>query len=234
MKMPTLTGMFVSLSAVALLLGGCGGSYQARSVEVKNALLVNPDILEKGTGEQALYRYRNPKVNPADYNKILLEPVLVFKEAELSSGELENYKKLANNFQLYLSQEISKQMVMTTEPGPGTLRFQAAIVDADSSKPVRTILSFTPYGIGINLAKYATTGKQTAVGEITVEMKITDAQTGELLGDAIDRRVGGKNAKNISDVWSNADEALQYWANRLSYVLCMGKNLPGCMNPNDL
>ena len=35
MKKLTLSGLFVSFSAAALLLGGCAGSYQARSVDLK-------------------------------------------------------------------------------------------------------------------------------------------------------------------------------------------------------
>ena len=167
MKRLTLYGLIVSLAAVALLLGGCGGSYQARSVDLKNSLLVNPDILKEGTGDQALYRYQNPAVNVADYTAVLIDPVIISKQAELSAGELENYQTLANNFYVYMNQEMGKYLAIATSPGPGTMRIQGAIIDADNSKPVRTILSFTPIGIGLNLIKYSATGKQTAVGEIT-------------------------------------------------------------------
>jgi len=233
MKKLTLSGLIVPLAAVALLLGGCGGSYQARSVDIKNSLLVNPDILKEGTGDQALYRYQNPAVNLADYSAILIDPVIISKQAELSAGELENYKTLANNFYVYMNQELGKYIAIASSPGPGTLRVQGAIIDADNSKPVRTIISFTPIGIGINLIKYTATGKQTAVGEITSELKITDAQTGQLIGAALDRRVGGKNPSNIYDTWSNADDAVKYWAKRLAYVVCTTKKLQGCVNPNE-
>jgi len=232
MKKQTLFGMIVSLAAVALLLGGCGGSYQARSVDLKSSL-VNPDLLEKGTGDQALYRYQNPKVNLADYSVILIDPVIIRKDGELSASELENYKTLANNFTVYMNQELSKYFTIVTASGPGTMRVQAAITDADNSKPVRTILSFSPIGIGINLIKYTATGKQSAVGEITTELKVTDAQTGQLIGAALDRRVGGKRLSDAWDTWSNADEATKYWAKRLAYVLCMEKKLQGCVNPNE-
>jgi len=233
MKKLTLSGMIVSLAAVALLLGGCAGSYQARSVDVKNSPLVNPDILKEGTGDQALYRYQNPNVNLADYSLVLIDPVIISKDGELSASDLENYQTLANNFYVYLNQELNKKFAITTSPGPGTMRIQAAITDADNSKPVRTILSFSPIGIGLNLIKYTATGKQTAVGEITVELKITDAQTGQLIGAALDRRVGGKRLSDVWDTWSNADEATKYWAKRLTYVLCMEKKLQGCVNPNE-
>ncbi len=228
--------LFSVLSGVSLLLGGCAGSYQARSVDLgdlKGTLLVNPDILKPGGEDQALYRYQNPQVNLADYNQVLIDPVIISKQAELSENELQNYQTLANNFYVYLDQNISKYLSVVKAPGPGTLRIQVAIIDADNSKPVRTILSFTPIGIGLNLIKYTATGKQTAVGEITAEMKVTDAMTGQLIGAAVDRRVGGKSFKDIYETWSNADAAVKFWAEKMAYVVCQTKNLPGCVKPEN-
>ena len=70
-------------------------------------------------------------------------------------------------------------------------------------------------------------------GEITLEMKFTDSMTGQLLAAALDRRVGGKNPSTIVDVWANADEALQFWSKLVAFRLCTGKQLAGCVNPND-
>jgi hypothetical protein len=101
------------------------------------------------------------------------------------------------------------------------MRVHAAIITADSSKPVRTVLSTVmSIGLGISLVKYAATGTPMSVGDITVEMKITDAATGELMADAVDQRVGGINIKGAWDSWMTADDALAYWAKQLSFVLC--------------
>jgi hypothetical protein len=43
-----------------------------------------------------------------------------------------------------------------------------------------------------------------SVGDMTVEVKITDAATGELLADAVDQRVGGINIKGAWDSWMTA------------------------------
>ncbi|HSA77802.1 MAG TPA: DUF3313 family protein, partial [Nitrospirota bacterium] len=61
--------------------------------------------------------------------------------------------------------------------------------------------------------------------------KITDAMTGELLGAAMDRRVGGKDVKGVFDSWHNADAALKYWAQRTRYALCMGRDGSDCVKP---
>ena len=232
MKTIVTTSVTVTFFALALLLGGCGAGMQARSVDVKEALLVNPDILKKGTGDQALYRYVNPKVDIKQYSKAMIDPVLIEKQGELDAKELENYQKLANNAYVYLSKELQQDYQIVQSPEPGAIRVQMAIIDADSSKPVRSVTSsIVPIGIGISLAKYGATGKPSGVGEITSEFKITDAMSGELLGAGLDRRVGGKDFKGVFDSWHHADAALQYWAQRLRYVLCMGRGGSGCVKP---
>lgn len=221
------------VAAAALLAGGCAvGSYQARSVDVKNSPLVNPDILTQGTDDQALYRYVNPRADFKKYDKIMIDPVLVMKDGELDKDELADYQKLANNAYVYLTKELEKDYKLVASPEPGTLKIQAAIIDADNTKPVRNTLStLMPIGIGISLVRYTATGKQSGVGEITAEMKLTDADTGELLAAALDRRVGGKEISEMWSKWRNADDALQYWAKRMSFALCNARGGMNCVKP---
>ena len=49
--------------------------------------------------------------------------------------------------------------------------------------------SLTPVGLVVNLVTYSDTGKQSGVGEVSMEMKVVDAMTGELMGAVVDRRV---------------------------------------------
>jgi hypothetical protein len=233
MKRMKKVAMLVMVVAATLQLGGCGvGSYQARSVDLKESPLVNPDILVQGTHDQALYLYVNPKADFKQYTMVLIDPVLVYKDAELDKDERENYQKLANNAFVYVTQELEKDYRKVIAPEPGTLRIQMAIIDADSSKPVRNTLStIVPIGMVLSLVKYTATGKQAGVGDITGEMKITDASTGELLGAALDRRVGGKELSKLWSGWHNADDALQYWAKRLSFTLCNMRGGSNCVKP---
>jgi hypothetical protein len=191
--------MFIIVAAAAMQLWGCAtGSVQARNVDVKNSPLVNPDILIEGKDNQALYRYVNPAADFKKYNKIMIDPVLVLKDGELDKDEMANYQTLANNAFVFLTKQLEQDYKIVQAPEPGTLRLQAAIIDADNAKPIRNTLStLMPIGIGISIIKYAATGKQSGVGEITAEMKITDATTGELEAAALDRRVGGKELTKL-------------------------------------
>jgi len=228
-----MAAVLVIVVAFALQLGGCGvGSHQARSLDVNESPLVNPDILVKGADDQALYRYVNPKADFKQYSKLMIDPVLVYKYAELDKEELENYQKLANNAYVYLMKEMGKDYQIVKFPEPGALRIQMAIVDADSSKPVRNTLStVVPIGMALSAVKYSATGKQAGVGEITLQLRITDANTGELLGAALDRRVGGKELTKLWSSWHNADDALQYWAKKVSFRLCEMRAGANCEKP---
>lgn len=232
MKRIRTAGTLLACITFACSLSGCRSGMQARSVDLKQSLLVNPSILEKGSGDQALYRYVNPKVDVKTYSKVLVDPVLIEKQGELDAGERENYQKLANNAYVFMTRELQQDYRIVQSPEPGTMRVQMAIIDADSSKPVRNVTSsVTPIGIGLSLLKFGATGKQSGVGEITAEFKVTDAMSGELLGAGLDRRVGGKDVRGVFDTWHHANAAMEYWAQRLRYVLCTGRGATGCVNP---
>jgi hypothetical protein len=223
---------FLVLLSILVLIFGCTASYQARSVNEKESPLVNPDILVKGKGDQALYRYINPKVNIKDYDKIIIDPVTIYKDGDLDKEQLKNYQTLANNAYVYLTKELEKDYRIVKEPEAGAMRFQWAIIDADPTKPVRNTLStVVPIGMALSVVKLAAVGKQSGVGEITTEIKVSDANTGELMGAALDRRVGGKDIKNLWGDWYNADEALKYWAKRCAYVLCTERGGTNCVKP---
>jgi hypothetical protein len=229
-RISLLRGLLLFVATV--MLTACGASYQARSMDVPQSTLVDPTVLQKGGDDQALYRYLNPDVQIGQYTKLIIDPVLIVKDAELDEKERENYQKLANNALVYLTQELQQDYQIVSAAEPGTMRIQFAIIDADTSKPVRNVLSsISPIGIGLNLVKYTATGKQSGVGEISGEIKITDAMTGKLIGAAMDRRVGGKNPEGIVDTWYNADQALLYWAKQVRYVMCNQRGGSNCVKP---
>jgi hypothetical protein len=233
MKKLSSAGMVV-MAGMALVLGGCAGSYQARNVDLKESVLVNPEILVKGSDDQALYRYVNPAVDIKKYTTIMIAPVQIRKDGELDKDELENYQKLANNAFVLLNQELVKDYKIVTEAEAGTMRLQVAITDADTSKPVRNTLStIVPIGAGLSLIKLAAVGKQSGVGEISAEFKITDAMTGQLIGAALDRRVGGKKFTELWSSWYNANEALKYWAQQTRFALCTQTGRADCVKPEN-
>ena len=223
-------GMFILFAFIAPLIAGCAPSLKARSVDVNKAFLVDPAVLKPGTGDQALYRYQNPNMDFKKYTKVIVDPVILYNEADLEGTTRDNYQKLANNAYLYLMDEMRKDYTIATGPGPDTLRIQFALSDAQKAAPVRNFLTtFMPPGIAISTVKYAATGKPAAVGEVTGEVKSTDSETGQLIAAALDRRVGGKTLSGVFNTWEGADSAVQYWAKRIRYIMCENRDGKGCL-----
>jgi hypothetical protein len=225
MKQRRTAVFVVGMALVGMLLGGCASTLQSRKIDKENlqtTVLVDPSVLEKGKEGEALYRYINPKVDWKNYTKIILDPVVVYQEAALDAETRDNYQKLANNAYAYLTKDLEKDHTIVTTPGPDTLRLQLAIVSAEKSAPVRNFLTtVVPIGMAVSAVKYGATGTPMAVGEITAEMRATDSMTGELLAAALDKRVGGKQLRNVfRGSWQDADSGLKYWAELTRYRLC--------------
>ncbi len=213
--------LVVVFALIAPLMVGCAPSLQARKVDVAQSVLVDPSILEKGKEGEALYRYVKPNVDWKMYSKVLVEPVIVYKEAAMDEETRQNFQTLANNAFVFLTTEIAKVAKIVTVPEPGTLRIQFAIVSAEKSGAVSNFMTtIVPVGMVLSTGKYAATGKPMGVGEITGEMRITDASTGELLAAALDKRVGGKQVRGVFTIWQDADSGLQYWAELTRYRVC--------------
>jgi hypothetical protein len=218
----------------ALLLlsqAACVSTKQARTVE-PHGFLVDYSRLQPGTGDQMLLRYVKPGVDVKGYTKILVDPFLIVVKEKQSDSMIADLHKAADVGYCYLREELGKDYVLVQTPEKGALRIQCAVTDARKAMPVwNVITSLCPLTLGISLVKDAVTGKPVAVGEATLEIRVTDAITGEILGEGVDRRVGGKHPKNMFDSWSEVDAALRWWAQRARYVLCVGRQGEGCVKP---
>jgi hypothetical protein len=226
-------GPVLLLFVAAGMLGGCATTKQARSVEEpKGVLLTDYSMLHPGKKGQALEVYKNDKVDWAKYKKVIVEPVLFPKPENASSEQLADLQKLANNFQVNLIEELGKDYQIVAAPGPDTLRVQTAFFDPEKKHVVADFLSaVVPIGAAVSLTKDFATGKPMAVGGVSGEAKITDSQSGELLGAAVDSRVGEKYGKGMFDSWAEANAAMVYWAKRMRYALCEARGGSDCVAP---
>jgi hypothetical protein len=98
------------------------------------------------------------------------------------------------------------------------MRLQAALTDGEAAIPVlRTISLTVPQARALNTLKYAATGTYAFIGGAQAEAKVTDAATGQLLGEGVDRRVGGGSIKAAAQwQWGDAENAMNDWATQLT------------------
>lgn len=232
---------FKSISAICtiVMLAGCTPTKQARSIEPSGFLGDLYPLMHKGEEGEALLRYRNPKVSTiprGTYKKMLLDPVQVWGPPTTDVTRQKEAQHVADILYGLVHLSLSKDYEMVSEPGPNTLHVQAAITRADPAYVVLRAVSTIPapmnYLALASLLKDLGTGKPLFVGEASIEMNISDAVTGEVLGASADRRVGKKRLDADSfDLWDDVYKTLEYWTELGRYRLCAERGGTNCLKP---
>lgn len=226
--------------ALAILLGACAATKQAKDVQPSGFLGDLDPKLHRGQEGEALLVYKHPTRSPekaAQYKKILLDPVTVWRDRDerLNGVPREAMQRLADHFfnRLYLT--LSEDYEMVTQPGPHTMRVQVALTHVDASYPVMDVVSTAvPQLRLISKGKELATGKPAFVGEARIEAKPTDSETGEVLAAVVDRRVGGKTLTAESfNSWGDVHDSMDFWATLAKFRLCQERGGTNCVNPKE-
>jgi hypothetical protein len=88
---------------------------------------------------------------------------------------------------------------------------------------MQAITSVIPIGLVASYAQDWITGKPSFTGEASVEAKVIDANTGELLGAGVDRRIADRNLETAMDTWDAVTRVEEIWAKMLGYRLCKAR-----------
>jgi hypothetical protein len=171
--------------------------------------------LRPGTKDQALLVYFNPNANWGQYNAVIIDPVTIGFAPERKVSEQDQIT-LANYYRQQLEQNLSKTFAIVNQPGPNVMRLRVALTDATTATPVlRTISVVVPQARILNGVKDLATGSYAFVGSARSEGEVLDSVTGVRLAAAVDQRSGGLSIKN-ADVWEwgDAENAMNYWAQR--------------------
>jgi hypothetical protein len=232
------------LSIVLLFLmlpANCSPTKQARSVETSGFLGDLYASMRQGGDGETLLVYRNPKIATiprGTYKQMLLDHVQVWGPPTTDAARQKEAQQVADLLYTLAYQSLSKDYEMVTAPGPGTLHVQAAITKADPANVALRAVSTVPAPMNVfavgSLLKNVGTGKPLFVGDVSVEMKISDAQTGGILGASVDRRVGKKRLDLDSfDSWDDVHKALEYWTELARFRLCQQRGETSCVAPKD-
>jgi hypothetical protein len=220
---------WIMIPSCAILLTGCASTYQAEPEQ--SGFLGDYSLLRKGVEGEASFVYRkydNDHAKWSSYKQILLEPVQIWKgkNTELNKEDAEYLAKIAWS---RLDEELRKDYTMAGDTGVGVLRIQVAITEAGATVPVVDLITTLYPGTRlISEGKRWATGTESFVGTASVEVKVTDSQSGEVLGAAVDRRGGGKYLTKGFQKWTDVEEAFTYWAKQLRWRLCFERGVPGC------
>jgi hypothetical protein len=173
--------------------------------------------LQPGGPGQALYRYVNPSANWSQYNAIIVDPIS-FWDSEDSSVPPDDQQMLCAYFQNQLKQDLVKYFAVVDQPGPNVMRLSAALTNASAATPVlRTVSVVVPQARLLNRLQSLATGKFAFVGSARVEAKLTDSQTGDVLGEWLDQQFGGNNVQTAATwQWQDAERIMNNWSSRFA------------------
>ena len=204
--------------SVALFPIGCAETQQARETRTAG-FLDDYSILRKGAKGEALLVYHNSQADFSRYKTVYVDPVVVLI-SDQSKVSQEDLTQLAGDLRSKVIWQLKQQYLVVPKLVPDALRVELALTDATPSNVGMDVFStlVPPAGM-VAGAKGLATGTQAFVGSASVEGKVTDSSTGELLLAAVDRRVGGRTLDGSMDSWDDVHQAFAYWAEQLNKKL---------------
>jgi hypothetical protein len=218
-----------------VLSAGCAQTRHAMSVD-KSGFLGDELYAKMTPGDEskleaALKWVDNSAVEKGHYKKIILDPIVLYRQPEHLGGgnSNQNTQMLINYFYNKMYLGLSKHFELVDQPGPGTMRIQIALTDYEQSWVALDMIStVVPQLRAVAELKGMATDKPTFVGGVQAEAKVSDSETGRVIGAAIDRRVGGKALRKGVDNWADVKNAMDFWALQADYRACTLAGLGNC------
>ena len=207
-----------------VLLSACSTTQKVavNQADVNCAFLANDcSLLTVGGKNQTGLIYTNPAAQWTQYNKVMIHPVTFWGDNSTQVSASDQHM-LVNYFSQQLNKYLGQKFQIVTQPGPGVMTVDVAIVDAEAATPVlRSISMIVPQAHMLANLKYLATGTFPFVGGAQAEAKVTDSVSGQILALAVDRRIGGGSfTTGFQWQWGDAENAVNHWAelaaNRLS------------------
>jgi hypothetical protein len=206
------------LPAVMMMmaLAACSVTEQAKPDTVQQTgFLKNASQLRPGTKDQALLVYIDPDARWSQYTKVMIEPVTFWGDAS-SNVSVQDQQQLCSYYYNKLNEDLSQKFQIVDRAGPGVMVLRVALTDPTAATPVlRSVSVVIPQARLLNSVANLATGSYAFVGSAQSEGEVVDSQTGGRLAAAIDKRSGGLSIKNANVwQWGDAENAMDYWAQR--------------------
>lgn len=206
----------VAALCLAMSALGCAATQQVeiKKTDIKCGFLGSDcDRLIAGEQGQPALRYVNPNANWTQYKKLIIDPV-TFWGSDTTNVSAADQQALIDYFSNVLREQLGTKFELVDQPGPEVMRLQVALTDVEAATPgLRTVSMIIPQARALNTLKYAATGTYAFVGGAQAELKLTDAVTGQVLAEAVDRRIGGGAVSTAAQwQWGDVENAMIAWA----------------------
>ncbi len=116
----------LAIGVAALAAVACAGTPEAST---DSGFLENYSQLEPGRGDQAQLVYIDPEADFSVYERVLVDPVVVWQPTTSGQASDEKLRKLAGELEEALRAQLAREFKLVDRPQPGTLRIRTAITD---------------------------------------------------------------------------------------------------------
>jgi len=190
--------MLLSIILCGVLLAGC------KSKTAHSGFLGDYSQLRASSEFKGAMEYKNPNLTLADYDKFMIDPILVHfaPNAKGTAIDPAKVKKLTDYAAEQLREALSKRYQVVSAPGPRVLRLRVALTDIKKTIPAMNILPQTKLsGVGI--------------GGASMEAEAVDSQSGERVLAVVDSGKGSFMAiKAGLEPFGHAKELIGKWVER--------------------
>ena len=187
----------VGVVLLAVILGACA---TGTNVTEGSGFLRDYSSLQETKDAQGktIRAWVSPKLTPANYNAILLDPLVFYPEPrpseQVSAETLQQIHDYSNGA---VKQSLSQRFRVVDRAGPGVLQIRAAITGVAAQGEGLKPYQYVPIAFVATMAARAATGASQRAF-IVFEVEGTDSVTGELLAERV--RVGtGERLAKVGD-----------------------------------
>jgi len=190
----------------------------------------------KDDAEASLVYFMPDRAKFTSYTKVWLDPVQVWRGEKSDAKDLdkEDAKHVSHYLWSRLEEEIGKDYIMTQHTGPDVMRIRVGVTEAGKGVPVLdNITAAYPAALLLSKGKKYLGGTESFVGKASIEIEVTDSQSGDLIAEAVDRRGGGKYAWKPLRRWEDFEAASTYWAKKFRWRACTMRGDATCEVPEE-
>jgi putative nucleotidyltransferase with HDIG domain len=181
-----------------------------------------PDIvLGPGPPGGAKMRWLKPDVDFSRYHRLMLDRLVFFfaPDSAYKGMDPEELKELSDAFHQHMVDALKKSYPIARAPAADVLRLRFAVTDLRQNRPVLADLAANG-----STGEGPTSSAWSGAGATAGELLAFDSLTGEVVAAAQDERTG---LKEKFTKWGSAEDAFQFWAERIRTVLDQAHTLKG-------
>ena len=207
----------VMVAVAAALLGGCAVKNQV-SYSLQSLQTVPLSAFQPSESNPNQRVYKEPGVDLRQYNEVLLDPLQFIRQENgqwylLTANEQNQIGRYYHD--KFQSELIRHGVKITTAPGPGVMRIQAAVTNFDLTRPDPKLRDLLPAKIAINVTREVI-GKEPYLLKVGSMAQLLDSQSGKLLVRVMDARESPDTTHKDSPITAEEMEKMidQWAANR--------------------